>query len=102
MQPRLRRVRLVTLGALAVNGSTALIMPVIGLRHGPSVRGVAGILLFCAAQAFVLYALVTPWADRRRAVIVFVVASVASLPLVAPTVALRPRRPRYGRSRRPR
>jgi two-component system, NarL family, sensor histidine kinase DesK len=90
MQPRLRRARLVTLGALVANGAAALILPAIGLSHEPSILGAAailgvvGILVFCAAQAYVLHALVTPWADQRPPAIVFAVASVASLPLVAP------------------
>ena len=91
MQRRLARVRIVTLIALATNASAALFLPAIGLWREPDpVRvalGVLGILLFCAAQAAVLHALVTPWlspAARRRAHLAFAVAAVASLPLVGP------------------
>jgi len=91
MQPRLRRVRLVTLGSLgslAVNAGTALFLPAIGLAReddaARAVLGAFGIVLFCAAQAYVLYALVTPWAGRRRPAAALSFASVVSLPLVAP------------------
>lgn len=84
MQRRLRRVRTVTLSALALNACTALFLPAIGFRYERSVPGAIGILLFCAAQAYVLHALVTPWADRRRPAVLFLIASVVSLPLVAP------------------
>jgi two-component system sensor histidine kinase DesK len=88
MQPRLRRARLVTLGALTVNAGTALFLPSVGLAREPDgtrvVLGAVGIVLFCAAQVYVLYALVTPWADRRRPAVAFAVVSVASLPLVGP------------------
>jgi two-component system sensor histidine kinase DesK len=91
MQRRLARVRIVTLIALATNASAALFLPAVGLWREPDPARVAlgalGIGLFCAAQAAVLHALVTPWlADRtrRRAKLAFVVAAVASLPLVGP------------------
>ncbi|GIJ46282.1 hypothetical protein Val02_31680 [Virgisporangium aliadipatigenens] len=88
MQPRLRRVRLVTFGVLAVNGTAALLMPAIGLAREPDgarrILGALGIAMFCVAQGYVLHALVTPWARRRRPVLALAVASVASLPLVAP------------------
>ncbi len=91
MQRRLRRARLVTLVVLAVNGSTALILPAVGLWREPQplrvVLGALGILLFSAAQAAVLHALVTPWlsaAARRRATLALAAASAASVPLVGP------------------
>jgi two-component system, NarL family, sensor histidine kinase DesK len=91
MQPRLRRVRVVTLVALAVNACGASWLPAIGLWREPDgVRvalGVLGIVLFAAAQAVVLHALVTPWLSeraRQRAIGAFAVAALASLPLVGP------------------
>src|SRR5215212_8106068 len=88
MEPRLRRVRAVTFGALTVNAAAALFLPAVGLAREPDgtrvVLGAIGILLFCAAQAYVLYALVTPWARRRRPAVALAVASAASLPLVGP------------------
>jgi two-component system, NarL family, sensor histidine kinase DesK len=91
MHRRLRRVRLVTLIALATNATGALLLPAIGLWREPSpVRvalGVLGIVLFFAAQAAVLYAVLTPWVgdrNRRRATVFFAAAAVASLPLVGP------------------
>jgi two-component system sensor histidine kinase DesK len=87
----MRRVRIVTLVVLATNASTGLVMPAIGLWHEPGlvriILGVIGILLFSAAQALVLHALVTPWlspAARRRSTLGFAAAAVASLPLVGP------------------
>jgi two-component system sensor histidine kinase DesK len=87
----MRRARLVTLVVLATNGSMALLLPAIGLWREPStpriVLAAAGILLFSVAQGFVLHALVTPWLSpraRRRAVLGFAAASVASVPLVGP------------------
>jgi two-component system sensor histidine kinase DesK len=91
MQRRLRRARVVTLVVLATNGSTALFLPAVGLWREPEparvALGVLGILLFSAAQAAVLHALVTPWlsaAARRRATLAFAAASIASVPLVGP------------------
>ncbi len=91
MQRRLRRARLVTLVVLATNGSTALILPAVGLWREPDpwrlVLGAAGILLFCAAQAAVLHASVTPWLSataRRRATLSFAAAALLSVPLVGP------------------
>lgn len=87
----MRRVRIVTLVVLATNASMGLVMPAIGLWREPDmariVLGAIGILLFSAAQGFVLHALVTPWlspAARRRAILAFAAAAVASLPLVGP------------------
>jgi two-component system, NarL family, sensor histidine kinase DesK len=91
MRRRLERVRLVTLIVLATNASAALFLPAVGLWREPSpVRvalGAVGIVLFSAAQAAVLHALVTPWLSptvRRRVVGAFAVAAVVSLPLVGP------------------
>jgi two-component system, NarL family, sensor histidine kinase DesK len=76
---------------LATNGSTALILPAVGLWREPEplrvVLGALGILLFSAAQGAVLHALVTPWlsaAARRRATMAFAAAAAASVPLVGP------------------
>jgi two-component system sensor histidine kinase DesK len=87
----MRRARIVTLVVLATNGLLALWLPAVGLWREPDtwriVLGAAGIAGFSVAQGFVLHALVTPWlgpAARRRAVIGFAAASVASLPLVGP------------------
>jgi two-component system sensor histidine kinase DesK len=91
MQRRLERVRIVTLIALATNATLALLMPAVGLWREPDpVRvalGVLGIVLFSAAQAALLHAVVTPWlADRtrRRAKLAFALAALASVPLVGP------------------
>jgi two-component system sensor histidine kinase DesK len=91
MRRQMRRARIVTLVALATNASMGLVMPAIGLWREPGmirvVLGALGILLFSAAQAFVLYALVTPWlppAVRRRSTLAFAAAAVVSLPLVGP------------------
>jgi len=91
MRRQMRRVRIVTLVVLATNASMGLVMPAIGLWREPGmvriVLGVIGIVLFSAAQGFVLHALVTPWlspAARRRSTLGFAAAAVASLPLVGP------------------
>jgi two-component system, NarL family, sensor histidine kinase DesK len=91
MRRQMRRARIVTLVALATNASTGLVMPAIGLWREPDmvriVLGAIGILLFSAAQGFVLYALVTPWLSpvtRRRSILGFAAAAVVSLPLVGP------------------
>ncbi|MBF9132112.1 histidine kinase [Plantactinospora sp. S1510] len=91
MQRRLKRVRVVTLIVLAANASAALFLPGVGLWREPNpVRaalGALGIVLFSAAQAAVLHALVTPWLTdraRRLASLAFTVAAVASLPLLGP------------------
>jgi len=91
MQRRLERVRIVTLIVLATNASAALFLPAVGLWREPdparAALGALGIVLFSAAQAAVLYALVTPWLTdraRRRASLAFTVAAVASLPLLGP------------------
>lgn len=80
-----------TLVVLATNGSTALFLPAVGLWREADrprvVLGALGILLFCAAQAGVLHALVTPWLSaraRRRSTLAFAAASVVSVPLVGP------------------
>ncbi len=82
---------MVTLVVLATNGSTALVLPAVGLWREPDplrvALGALGILLFSAAQAAVLHALVTPWlspAARRRASLAFAAATLASVPLVGP------------------
>jgi two-component system, NarL family, sensor histidine kinase DesK len=87
----MRRARVVTLVALALNASMAVFLPAIGLFREPDpVRvalGAVGIALFCLAQAAALHAVVTPWlgaAARRRARTGLAVASVLSLPLVGP------------------
>jgi two-component system sensor histidine kinase DesK len=92
MHRQMRRARVVTLIVLATNGSMALFLPAIGLWREPEtfriVLGAIGILLFSAAQGFVLHALVTPWLSsraRRGALQGFAAASVASVPLVGPT-----------------
>jgi two-component system sensor histidine kinase DesK len=91
MQRRLRRARVVTLVVLATNGSTALILPAVGLWREPDpwrvVLGAVGIVLFSAAQAAALHASVTPWlsdAARRRATLSFAAAALLSVPLVGP------------------
>jgi two-component system sensor histidine kinase DesK len=91
MQRRLARVRIVTLIVLVTNASAALFLPAVGLWREPNrtqvTLGVLGIVLFSAAQAVALHALVTPWLTdrtRRRASLAFAVAAVVSVPLVGP------------------
>src|SRR5689334_21978738 len=91
MLRRLERVRIVTRIVLVTNAVAGLFLPAVGLWREPDAMwtalGVLGIVLFCAAQAAALHALVTPWLTdrtRRRAKLAFAVASAASLPLVGP------------------
>lgn len=88
---RLRRARWLILVWLATSVVTSLLMPGIGLwRENDTpviVLGAIGIVLFCLAQAGVMYAAVTPWLPsvvRRRLLMVFIITSLASLPLVGP------------------
>ena len=92
--PRLRRARAATLGALGTALLTSLIMPGIGLLFERSalwvVLGLLGIVAFVAAQAGALYGVVTPWmaeATRRRLLASFAAAAVLSVPLVGPVGA---------------
>ena len=92
--PRLRRARTATLGALGTALLTSLIMPGIGLLFERSalwvVLGLLGIVAFVAAQAGALYGVVTPWmaeATRRRLLAGFAAAAVLSVPLVGPVGA---------------
>ena len=92
--PRLRRARTATLGALGTALLTSLIMPGIGLLFERSalwvVLGLLGIVAFVAAQAGALYGVVTPWmaeATRRRLLASFAAAAVLSVPLVGPVGA---------------
>ncbi|MGH3942367.1 MAG: hypothetical protein ACRDTG_27855 [Pseudonocardiaceae bacterium] len=79
--PQLRRARLAALAALGTALLTSLIMPGIGLLFERSLLwiglGALGIVAFVAAQAGVLYAVVTPWlteASRRRLLATLAVA----------------------------
>ncbi|CAM3917697.1 histidine kinase [Kibdelosporangium persicum] len=94
VEPSLRRARAVTLGSLAVTVLSSLLTPGIGILREQRplwiVLGTIGVLAFAIAQAGALYTTVTPWLTektRRRLLITFAVASVASLPLTAPVGA---------------
>jgi two-component system, NarL family, sensor histidine kinase DesK len=84
----MRRARVLTLVSLGVAWSTSLVGPGIGVlletRPGWVAAGLAGVLLFGAAHAGVLYASVTPGAARSRWDAVFLVAALLSAPLLAP------------------
>lgn len=90
----LRLARLATFVAMASAPLTSLILPGVGLWHEPSALwtglGALGIGAVAATQAGALYAVVTPWLSeptRRRLRASFAVASVLSVPLVAPVGA---------------
>jgi two-component system sensor histidine kinase DesK len=89
--PRLRRARTATLLSLATHVWTSLMGPAVGLARADSVvwivLGALGALAFVAAQTGAVYAAVTPWlseAARRRLLLAFGAAAVASVPLVGP------------------
>ncbi|WP_344081298.1 sensor histidine kinase [Luedemannella helvata] len=91
MQQRLAQVRVVTFVVLVTNASAALFLPAVGLWREPEparqVLGALGIALFSAAQAAVLYTLVTPWLSgrvKRWSRVALALTAVASLPLVGP------------------
>ncbi|MBB5804868.1 two-component system sensor histidine kinase DesK [Saccharothrix ecbatanensis] len=86
--PRMmRRARVLTLVSLGVAWSTSLTGPGIGVLLEPrpvwQVLGLVGVVLFSVAHAGVLYAAVTPVA-RAPWDAAFVVASLLSVPLLAP------------------
>lgn len=86
-----RRARLATLTALGVMFVSCAAMPVIGLgveqRLPWRILGAAGIAVFTVGLGWALRSEFRPGRScrtRRRASIVFVAASVASVPLVGP------------------
>jgi two-component system, NarL family, sensor histidine kinase DesK len=89
---RLGRARAAVLGSLAVSVASTVIWPGIAvLRFEPrplwQVLGAAGIGIVALTQAAALYAAATPALSgptRRRLVAAFLVAALASVPLVAP------------------
>ncbi|MBP2329838.1 two-component system sensor histidine kinase DesK [Kibdelosporangium banguiense] len=88
---QLRRARVFTLASLGVAVLAGLILPGVGvlLEQRPLwiVLGAVGVLFFTAAQAGALYATMTPWLTEkvsRRLLVLFGVASVVSVPLLAP------------------
>ncbi len=87
---RMRRARVLTLVSLGMAWSTSSVGPGIGLFLEPRltrvVLGLVGAVLFSAAHAGVLYAAVTP-VSRTPFNVVFAVASVLSVPLLAPVAA---------------
>lgn len=90
-EQRLQRARFVTLASLAITAWTSLIMPGAGLfRESRPLwiwLGGLGILLFAAGQSGALYAAVTPWLPkrtRRRLIVAFGAATVASVGLAGP------------------
>jgi two-component system sensor histidine kinase DesK len=90
--PRLGRARVAVLGSLVVAVASTVIWPGIGalrFEERPlwQVLGSAGILAVAVTQAAALYAAATPGLaerTRRRYVVAFLVAALASVPLVAP------------------
>jgi len=92
--PRLGRARVLVLVWLATTVCTSLVMPGIGLLEEQRPRWVAlgavGIAAFAVASAGAVHGAVTPWTPprtRRAWTAALVVASVASLALVAPVAA---------------
>ncbi|GAB2987582.1 sensor histidine kinase [Saccharothrix stipae] len=87
----MRRARALTLVSLGVAWSTSLVGPGIGVlretRPAWVVAGSVGVVLFSVAHAGVLYAVVTPGVARARWDVAFAVASVLSVPLLAPVAA---------------
>jgi two-component system sensor histidine kinase DesK len=83
----MRRARVLTLVSLGVAWSTSLAGPGIGVLLEPrpvwQVLGLVGVVLFSVAHAGALYAAVTPVA-RAPWDAAFVVASLLSVPLLAP------------------
>jgi signal transduction histidine kinase len=89
--PRLRRARTATLLSLATHVWTSLFGPAVGLAREDDVLwivlGALGASAFVVTQTGAVYAAVTPWlseAARRRLLLAFWVAAVASVPLVGP------------------
>ncbi|ONI89410.1 hypothetical protein ALI22I_15400 [Saccharothrix sp. ALI-22-I] len=86
----MRRARVLTLVSLGMAWSTSLVGPGVGVLLEPRptwvVLGLVGAVLFSVAHAGVLYAAVTP-AARVRWDAAFVVASLLSVPLLAPVAA---------------
>lgn len=86
-----RRARLLTLVWLASSVVSTVFMPAVGLARETSATrvtaGVVGVALFFSAQSAAVWATMTPWAARRThrwGVVGFAVASVVSVPLLAP------------------
>ncbi|WP_433263220.1 sensor histidine kinase [Actinosynnema sp. CS-041913] len=89
--PRMmRRARLLTLASVGMAWSTSLVGPGIGVllesRTEWVVLGAIGVVLFAAAHAGVLYAAVSPVA-RGPWLVAFAVASLLTVPLLAPVAA---------------
>ncbi|MFD0204638.1 MULTISPECIES: sensor histidine kinase [Saccharothrix] len=84
----MRRARVLTLVSLGVAWSTSLVGPGVGvlLERRPAwvVAGLVGVVLFSAAHAGVLHASMTPGSARSRWHLAFLVASLLSVPLLAP------------------
>lgn len=93
--PRLGRARAAVLASLVVAVASTVTWPGIGVvrfegRPLWQVLGAVGILAVAGTQAAALYAAATPGLSgrmRRRGVAAFLVAAVASVPLVAPVAA---------------
>ena len=84
----MRRARVLTLVSLGVAWSTSVVGPGTGVlletRPGWAVAGLVGVALFGTAHAVVLYRSVTPDRAQRRWDFRFAVASLLSVPLLAP------------------
>jgi two-component system, NarL family, sensor histidine kinase DesK len=90
--PRLGRARAAVLASLAVSVASTVVWPGIGVLRFESrplwqALGTVGILAVAVTQALALYAAATPGLagrTRRRYVVAFLAAALASVPLVAP------------------
>ncbi|MFD1147384.1 sensor histidine kinase [Saccharothrix hoggarensis] len=91
VQRVMRRARALTLVSLGVAWSTSLVGPGIGVlletRPGWVVAGLVGVVVFGVAYVGVLYATVTPGVARRRWDVAVAVATLLSVPLLAPVAA---------------
>ncbi|WP_185996071.1 sensor histidine kinase [Nocardioides campestrisoli] len=89
--PTLARARLLTVVWLVSSVLSVVLLPLVGVAREDvtllRVTGVVGVAALFAAQLLVMWSAVTPWASaslHRRAQGVFVAATIASLPMVAP------------------
>lgn len=94
--PTLSRARLLTVIWLVSTVLSVVLLPLNGVAREPSAllraSGLLGVGVLLCAQLLVMWSAVTPWAtvDRhRRTQVLFVIAAVASVPLVAPVGAAR-------------
>ena len=94
LSPALSRARLLTVVWFASAVLSVVLLPLVGVVREPSAlfrtTGLVGVAALFGAQLAVMWSAVTPWASvatHRRTQVSFVVASVVSVPLVAPAAA---------------